>query len=241
MKIRFFLLLFIWVSISYSQTKWDFPVKLGSTKWKSLKSAQEIWKVQQIPTEILNKMSTEDVFYAWLELPGRLEVLAYNTMQKGFDVTVNRFNVLSELLKREDVGKVVFEYYQHFEPINLKLKKTSEEKGKFITDIGFVEFLLSQASVIRSLPISQVNSLLKKIAKDFDTKIGFIGKEKDPFWVETVLVLAGRLLNMRNSEHLKVRMAKNELLVKSLNDGEIYSKDVYHDLVSCVLETAKSK
>jgi hypothetical protein len=97
--ILFFCVLFL-SFISYSQTKWEYPVKMGTPEWKSLKSIKEVYAVQQIPKDILSKMTTKEVFLAYLELPGRLEVLAYNTMQKGFDITANRFNVIPELLNR---------------------------------------------------------------------------------------------------------------------------------------------
>ncbi len=45
-------------------------------------------------------MSSDELFQAWLELPGRLELLAFSTMQRGFDVTIERYNVLPALLAR---------------------------------------------------------------------------------------------------------------------------------------------
>jgi hypothetical protein len=81
MKKLLFLFLFgLFSADVISQVKWEYPVKIGTPEWKSLKSMEEVYAVQQIPEDILKKMTTKEVFHAWLDLPGRLEVLAYNSM-----------------------------------------------------------------------------------------------------------------------------------------------------------------
>lgn len=91
------------LTIGNASPGWDYPVKPGTDEWRSLSYEEKIAS-QQIPLETLNSMSTKELFQAWLELPGRLELLAYNSMQQGFEVTVLHFNVLPELMKRKDIG-----------------------------------------------------------------------------------------------------------------------------------------
>lgn len=237
-KFIFFLCMLFWSYTLYSQSKWEYPVKLGTPEWKSLKSMKEVYDVQQIPVEILSKMTTKEVFIAWIELPGRLEALAYNTMQKGFDITIKRYNVLSELLKRPDVGTLVLDYYLTLNPSDLKNKTTNIEKGSFITDNGFIEFLLSQPEVLKTIPKNKVNSIFKKISKNLDEKLKFEDKDRDPFWVETELILAGRLLQNENYVKLNDRMNKKPQIGRSLKEGNIHSKEVFQDLYDSLLEVS---
>lgn len=237
-KLIVFICMLLFSSNSFSQAKWEYPIKLGTPEWKAIKTMEEVYAVQQIPEDILKKMTTKEVFHAWLDLPGRLEVLAYNSMQKGFDITVKRFNVIPELLKRPDVGKVVLEYYLSLDPSGIYNETTDEKKGSFITDYGFIEFLLSQPDVIKTLPKSQMKSLYKKITYNINIKLNFEDKERDPFWIETELVLAGRLLDAENYQKLKERISKNPHLNKSLVDGNIYSREVFQDIYDSILEVA---
>lgn len=39
---------------------------------KRLAQKSEIIAIQQIPPDVLKKMTTEEVFQAWLDLPGRM-------------------------------------------------------------------------------------------------------------------------------------------------------------------------
>ncbi|MFH1007206.1 MAG: hypothetical protein V1800_06865 [Candidatus Latescibacterota bacterium] len=90
--------------------RYEYPVKPGTPEWREL-SIRQRRAIQQIPENILRDMATQELLQAWMDLPGRLEVLAHSTMQQGFDVTTKHYNVLSELLDREDVGRVVLAYY----------------------------------------------------------------------------------------------------------------------------------
>ena len=51
-----------------------------------------------------------------MDLPGRLEVLAFNSIQEGIDETAKRYNVLRELLQRKDAGEIILSYYGSINP-----------------------------------------------------------------------------------------------------------------------------
>lgn len=130
----------------------------------------------------------------------------------------------------------MLEYYLSLDPSGIYNETTDEKRGSFITDYGFIGFLLSQPNVIRTLPKSKMKSLYKKIAGNINIKLNFEDKERDPFWIETELVLAGRLLHAENYQNLKERTSKNPHLRKSLENGNIYSKEVFRDIYDSLLE-----
>ena len=81
--ILFSIISFIITTQMYCQSSWKYPIVPGTSKWATLKSEEEIIAVQQIPESILKKMTTDEVFQAWLDLPGQIEILAFNTLQDG--------------------------------------------------------------------------------------------------------------------------------------------------------------
>ncbi|OGM11807.1 hypothetical protein A2Z22_02490 [Candidatus Woesebacteria bacterium RBG_16_34_12] len=163
--------LFALMPLSYSQGFWQYPIKPGTEKWNSL-TLQERRNCQQIPEEILNQMTPQELFQAWLDLPGKYELLAFNTMQRGFDFTLNTFNIVQELLDKPSVSSVILDYYLNID-INTINKKNNDEKSKFTTDIGFVEFLLSQLNILNGIQEKEKINLLKKIESNYQTKIAY--------------------------------------------------------------------
>lgn len=155
MKIRpalWLLLMFCLINNkSFCQNYWKYPIVPGTPEWKELKTINEKIAVQQIPENILKKMPTEQVFQAWIDLPGRMELLAFNSMQEGFNKTRIRYNVLNELLARKDAGTIALNNYMTLSPNDLKSEWDSKRKGKFITEYAFLEFFLSQPEILINL------------------------------------------------------------------------------------------
>ncbi len=232
----FCVIILLFHNLSFSQGDWEYPVKLNSEEWKSMPQ-EEIIAMQQIPDGILKEMKTSEVFKAWLDLPGRLEVLAYNNLQKGFDKTVKRFNVLYELLNRKDVGPVVLKEYLKLQPQSIKHAVSNIEKGKYITDFGFIEFILSQPEVLLTLTENEKKQLAKGALNNFQSKKNLKNKERDIFWEETNLILSGRILyNVKQSLFIQA-MEQDDKIKEILNRGEIRSKDEYERIAEIILKS----
>ena len=197
---------------------WDYPVKPGTPEWNAL-TYQERIAVQQIPENILEDMSTEELFQAWLDLPGRLEVLAYNSMQQGFDATLNHFNVLPELMKRENIGVVALKYYNAMDPTNLVSEGSIVEKGRFITDLGFIEFFISQPIVLSTLSATEKRECVERSLDNIDKKISL--KQRELFWEETNVVLLGRIMKNLNYPDFLNWMSQDPSIRHSLERGEL--------------------
>ncbi len=218
--------------ILYAQNSWNYPIKPGTEQWKSLKTLNERIAVQQIPENILKSLSTEEVFSAWLELPGRLELLAFSTMQNGFEVTVRRYNVLKELLNRNDVGKVVLSKYLRIDPENLKQDWSVIEKGKFITDFAFIEFLLSQSEVLKNLSKNEKKLIVKNAIMNINKKQSF----KEMFWEESGIILIGRVLISEGNNDLMKIISRDNKIKKIFENGQFGSKDLNINIYKLVLE-----
>jgi hypothetical protein len=217
--------IFLLIYGAHGQNQWKYPIVPGTKEWRTLKSEREIIAAQQIPDDILKQMSTREVCRAWLELPGRMEILAFNTMQRGFDETRTRFNVLDELLSRADVGTAVLQEYVGLSPSGIGDKKESSSKGKFITDYALLELLVSQPEVLMSLTSPQRKFIFDKTKQDLQIKRTLPQMDLEFFWVGSGLVLGCRVLE---SEGIQISR-DNEVMHKLLRMGEIGSKEAFDE------------
>jgi len=220
-----------WNNLIFCQNLWKYPIVHGTKEWAELKSEKEIIAVQQIPENLLREMTTEEVFRAWIDLPSRMEILAFNTMQLGFDEIRRRYNVLNELLIRKDVGAVVIKYYSIMKPTDLMNEWESKTKGKFITDFALLEFLISQPEVLASLAKTQKKYLFDRSKQNLEEKMNLSEEDLDFFWISSGLVLAGRILEEESFQSQKevieplrrgeiVLMDEFEILNKWINENE---------------------
>jgi hypothetical protein len=219
------------------QHYWKYPITPATKEWKDLKTLHEIISVQQIPDNILKKMTTDEVYQAWLDLPGKMDILAFNSMQEGFNVVKKRFNVVSELLIRQDIGTVVFKRYLLQNPNDLKKCSDSYSKGKLITDFGLNELLLSQPEVLTRLTNLQKKNLFELIKQNLNIKKNQSQKDQDFFWINSSLVLVGRILEKESLSFQKAIKSKKDTN-ESLKTGELRTKENIEFMIKTLNESS---
>lgn len=79
-----------------------YPTIPGTDEWCALKTHQEKIDVCQIPENILKKMTTEALIETVLMYPLRVDMLAWDTFDIGFQNVCQQFNGLRELSARVD-------------------------------------------------------------------------------------------------------------------------------------------
>jgi len=149
---------------------YDYPVKPGTTEWKAFTSRDQKQEACQIPQSILSSMSTPDLLETCLNYPLYGDMMAYNSVQEGFDFVKQGFNGLQELLKREDVGAVLVEKYGKIDPGAIDGNWTSIEKGEYSFKFFSVEILLAQDAVITNLSKNDRILLLRESHKKMTEK-----------------------------------------------------------------------
>ncbi len=192
--LRILAIVTIFAEFLLPQNRWQYPITPDDPKWLELETLDDIISVQQIPENVLLQMSTDELFQAWMDLPGRMEVLAFNTLQQGFNETIKRYNVLRELLGRDDVGPIILEKFQKINIYKIEEETSDEAKGKVISDIGFIEMLLSQPEVLRTLSTTEKKLCVKKAISMMHNKLSLKSDDRDPFWEGTGLILMARIL-----------------------------------------------
>jgi len=103
---------------------WDYPIKPGTDKWKTLKTTQDKLDNCQIPVSILGKLTTADLVRLCLNYPLLGDLLFSNTgFQDGFNAISSNFNGFQELLKRKDAGAELLKHYEAFDLDSFEVSK----------------------------------------------------------------------------------------------------------------------
>jgi len=99
------------VSASIESQVYDFPIKLGTDEWKSLKNLEEKIEACHVPEEIILNMKTEHLIETVLNYPLLGNIYFYNTIDEGIKEVSSYFEGLKELMKRPDAADKLLEAY----------------------------------------------------------------------------------------------------------------------------------
>lgn len=148
--------------ISFAQEKvtWNYPVRPGTEEWKQLNSFKERLDAFNIPDDILQEITTDELVKTCLEYPWWILITSRDDNQEGYDFLKSVFNGFRELEKRKDAGKALIKEYEKMNPEERMELKTLIEKGKYSYQYIFIETLLSGAVVQENLSQQDLKELL---------------------------------------------------------------------------------
>jgi hypothetical protein len=210
-------------------TVYDWPIKPGTTEWKALQTHDEMLAVLQIPVNIFNNMSTEDLVETCLNYPLFLDIWAFNSYQDGIDKAIASFNGFQELIKRPEAGKELLQRYQKINLSELGNKKTDIEKWKFKMQVCKLEALLSQYMILKNMPKFDRLSLLKY---SLDKNKIILGSDEYSFFsYESNSFLAVKILSMENSEILNKKLKEDKNFEQFFKQGTGTTMEMINDIV----------
>jgi hypothetical protein len=125
----------------------------------------------QIPDHVLNSISTSGLVDTVLNYPLFSVVLAYDSVQQGFDKVFSKFNGLQELFKRKDAGTELLARYHVADPLAVREDWTLQEKGDHYFAIMDLELMLSQDTIIASLPEAGCQDLVSEARLKYQAKL----------------------------------------------------------------------
>ncbi len=112
------------------------------SNWCKYQSLEEMLAACQIPENILQSMTTEELITVCMSHPLKSNYIFYNNEIEGVKVIVENFNGFQELIKRPDGPEKVIAFY---EDINFddgaSLKYGKDFSG--VTYLGFIELFLA--------------------------------------------------------------------------------------------------
>ena len=148
---------------------WDYPVKPGMAEWNSLVTEAERIEVLQVPESVLATLPPDEAVRLCITLPAFIMFTAWNTPQDGFNVMLERYNILRHLLSREDVGSSLIEAYKDASMTGFKTLPYSNELAPL--RLLYFELLLSQKEILQSLTPEEKLELMMEARTKFVEKI----------------------------------------------------------------------
>jgi hypothetical protein len=167
-------LYFILCSTSLAQSRnepYNFPVKPGSLEWKQLETQEEMTAACQIPSNLLETMSTNALVETCLHYPLFPQMTAYNNIVTGFDKVMLNFNGFTELLKRKDATTVLLRKYREMDPSSYGTNWSSVRKGQFIYEYLFIEMMIAQERFQFLPSYNDRKNILSECLKKYDLKL----------------------------------------------------------------------
>jgi hypothetical protein len=209
---------------------YDFPIKPGTDGWKAFTTHDEMLEACQIPEDILKNMSTKGLVETVLEYPLLGDMMAYNSIQHGFEAVASQFNGLPELLSRKDAGTELLAVYNKMNPLDIEENWGDVQKGAYTFSIANVEILLAQNEILHNLSEIQLEDLtaearLKYTAKQQSAVYGQTGQEFS-IW------LMGKALQRVNYLPFQRQIDQDAAMQNFLGSGFCATGIVLNEIVS---------
>ncbi|MGN0370262.1 MAG: hypothetical protein ACI4EW_06920 [Butyrivibrio sp.] len=205
-----------------SEGNLDYPLNNYRDKYENL-PAKEKKDLCQIPDELLENLSTEELLELVLKHPFIGDIYGYDSITAGLVHFSLNFNGCMKLLHRDDCGRVVAEYYSEYEiprtmdlgqevlHANISVICNNEElwdralnDAKVITTVVFCESILAQNSIYNKLSDTEKNIVIDAIESKVDVRSTSLFFEQIPFsffsQIESEATCARWMENQRMTE-----------------------------------------
>jgi hypothetical protein len=161
--------------------KYTYPVKPGSAEWNAAGAAgigqfdplDSIYKLCQIPTSILQSMSTIGLIQSLEDNPCLINILLRDDWFQGRNEVLTRLNVSWVLNKKSDAGISIVNYYDSKDPNCSACLKTEEEKGRFANDWLLFDMICTQDSILNQLDKAGKKRFSKIVSNKLKIKLNY--------------------------------------------------------------------
>lgn len=195
---------------------WDYPIRPGTEEWKALKNNQEKVLVCQIPQEILNAVSTNELLELCIKYPLLNDIYAFNDTSEGLNKLIKDFNGIRELLSRKDIDELLLNKYskQLDNELILDSKDSNFDKGEYIVLISTLELLLSIDEIQIKLPLLSKKKIMSELWRGYEMK-----KTKNIYFQGI-----GFKTNFSAMSRILSSAEENKALINSLSKGNYDDK-----------------
>ena len=194
---------------------WDYPVKPGMEEWNRLEREQERIDALQVPESVLVSLSSEETVRLCIELPVFFIFTAWNTPQEGFNIMLERYNILRHILSRENVGSSLIAAYKDADLSGFKTLPYSNEFWSI--KLLYFELLLSQKEILQSMTPEEKLELITEARSKFLGKISDEKFSSLPGLLFSLKIMAS-ILDVDNYSEL-MASSQREKIIQFINTG----------------------
>ena len=168
-----------------NELSWDYPTMPGSDKWKTFQSHDEMLEACQIPSTILTKLSTEELFLICLKYPLLMDIGAFNFFTDGYASYETNFNGIRELYQRSNAPSVIYSYYKQLKLQNATLYSSIS----FVFRASVIEYMISASPVVSKYSASQRKEVASELLSKLNIKKAQPGNFHDTYLNSTYRAL----------------------------------------------------
>jgi hypothetical protein len=230
--LRLTLLLVLFVPMfAFSQAedvKWDYPVKPGTKEWNELKTEKERINAVQIPDDVLDSMTTEDMVDACINFPLFGYYSAFNTPQEGFNIMLARFNIFNKVCEMDHVGNYLTKIYEDAGMSGWKKMGDKLDSEYWTLRLSYLEYFIAQKEVIYNLNPGEKIKLLKIAKTKLDQKRAHESFNSIP-GIGSSLLLMSRILDSENA--LQGSLSEKENIRYFFETGLLNDPEVANEIL----------
>lgn len=197
---------------------WDYPVRPGMESWRSLQTEEERIAVLQVPEAVLAALSPDEAVRLCITFPMSGHIVLFNTPQESFEVMLSRYNILSHLLSREDVGSILLSAYKDADLSGFKTLAYSNEFWPI--KLIYLELLLSQKEILQSLTPEERFELISEAGLKLTEKASNKSFAGLPEILFSVRIIATILDIEKYPEFMNI--ADREIITRFINTGWLF-------------------
>lgn len=209
---------------------WDYPVKPGTAKWESLNSLEQKLEVCQIPTDVLQKVGTEELVEMCVNYPLRFNYFAYGNTIMGIDVNIEQFNGLQELMKRPDNAKSLFFRIKQFNEYLAGKKLTADELVSLTNMRAVVMAIMSRNMVLDNMLVGSHEEVAKYLINMLEKVPSMSIEEQMDNQVSTTCFLLANILNRMDEKAFASYPTLAFFTEHGVFDKQVDLVDVYKQL-----------
>lgn len=162
-------------------------------------------------------MNTSDLVETVMSHPKMFEIFAFSSPQQGFNVVRERFDALSELLRRQDAGKAMLARYRDMST-EAGPSWSPDQVEEWLLSFQRLELILAQDEVLAQLDQVQLCALLNEARKKLEGKRRSEDLHGTTGEIATVRLM-GRILQFAHWGDLDRVAAGNDDLRLFLDEG----------------------
>lgn len=205
---------------------YDFPIRPGSDEWVSLNTHDEMIEVCQIPKDILESMSTDDLITTILDYPLSTDIYAFNSIQEGFDCMSSNFNGFEELSTRDDAASRLLYRYNDTQILSPNSKSSGLQP---VFDVTLLEAMLSDDAYNSKLTIGEKEVFENSVAEKYEQRMensGTYAMSLSPFYEALALKQSDDIALLDSTVYVKtpngtnvaVTVKSSEMSQSAIND-----------------------
>lgn len=147
---------------------YTYPVLPGTKEWQALEDHQQMIDACQIPIDVYQNMTTEELAQTMLAYPLNADMFAFDSYEMGFEVVKERFDGLQEFSNRADSASYLIDLYSEQELIKdsdldgVTLRAFESDDSIVSTEVGKKVCKRIFSALTLSLFLSQ-NEFLEKM------------------------------------------------------------------------------